>query len=203
MYLLLFFRVCLGTQFPSPLPKPSRHSPPASPLKEESFYITAGGQSDTKPASFNKGNNRQSSTSSSGLRLSQRSSGGSIKEDTTYGAEMLRLHRSLHATNTKLIGTLSSPNPPPNPFTATFGYAGELSTASIVPVFNTNAARGISRRQDSSDDLTSKTRDKDKNGSNSVETALAMGRMVKRLDKLGEVDEVVNQVCTRGYWMML
>jgi hypothetical protein len=188
-----------GTQFPSPLPKPSRHSPPASPDNSSSFYITGGGgpqparrasrdrdKGEPVPASFPAG--RKSAPSSA-----------SAKEDNTYGADMLKLHRTLHAANTKLINTMSSPNPPATPFSATFGYAGELATASIIPAATTNATtRTIGQRQHSQDELPGsnygQARDKDKNGANSVDTALAMGRMAKRLDRLGEVDEVVNQV---------
>lgn len=183
--------MCTPGKLPSPLPKPSRHSPLASP--EKSFYVTDGAIAEEKVDS--KSDRRQSSNSRP--RLAARASASKIKEDTTYGAEMLRLHRSLHAANHKLINTLSSPNPPSTPFSATFGYSGDLSAASVVPSGAYGANRGAGRRQDSlgQDELVyGQPRDKDKNGANTVETALAMGRMSSRLDKLAEVDEVVNQV---------
>ena len=49
---------------------------------------------------------------------------------------MFGICRSLHAANVKLLSTLSSANPPTTPFTATFGYAGDISTASVVSCLN-------------------------------------------------------------------
>ena len=118
---------------------------------------------------------------------------------------MLRLHRSLHAANVKLIGTMASNNPPVTPFSATFGYAGDINTASIVPSSSggTRGSSMLTRRHDSGESLSTEgqvgsgygqSREKDKGGVHNVETALAMGRLTKRLEKLAAVDEVVNQV---------
>lgn len=192
----LVYHEFLGKPFPSPLPKPSRCSPPSSPCN--SFYVTSGGPTEPVPEKL--------VACSTSKKLTNKASSSGLKEDNTYGADMLRLHRSLHAANVKLIGTMASNNPPTTPFSATFGYAGDISTASIAPSSSSSGTRGsilLNRRHESGDSLSAEghvssgygqIRDKDKSGVHNVETALAMGRLTKRLDKLAAVDEVVNQV---------
>lgn len=197
---LRIFRTCLDKQFPSPLPKPSRHSPPTSPT--DSFYITSGltGNSCGLSKAGGDGDVNGRTSGSAGPKLTRTYSTNLIKGDNTYGADMLKLHKSLHVANVKLIGTLSSPNPPSTPFTATFGYAGDIQSASVVLSSASGAARGVSsvsRRHDSGDTPADRSIGTNKNGSNNIETALAMGRMAKRLEKLTAVDEVVNQVFIR------
>ena len=195
-----------------PLPLPSRRSQPDSPgssimTDNNSFYITSGG-GNVSMDSFNANpSNKPKPT------LRTKESSNNMREDTTYGGHMLRLHRSLHAANTKLINSLSSPNPPTTPFTATFGYSGDLVTASTLPVAGVisaragNAAQTRSRLDSVADvsdqgstpqangaqgDVSHTRRDKEKTNA-SIESALAMGRLAKRLEKLSDVDEVVQQ----------
>ncbi len=205
-----------SNSFPSPLPLPS-------PSGRSSVDRSRPGISDSKKdkdddsSTFLTSRTDIDNQTRDAFRISrQNSMNDKIPDDVSYGMEVLRLHKTLHAANAKLLSSLASSNPPTTPFTAAFGYAGDLASAATAYANSGSNPRAVSSGvqasgrgsmlhnsfggdsigfgSDQKGDSSSRPRlGGAGSGGSALENAQAMNRLSRRLKKLNDVDEAVQQ----------
>lgn len=201
--------------FPSPLPLPSPSGRSCSDRSRPGRTNSKGKDDDS--STFITLQTDIEKQSRDAFHISrQNSMNDKIPDDNSYGMEVLRLHKTLHAANAKLLSSLASSNPPTTPFTATFGYAGDLASVTNVYANSVSNARNASSGiqvpgrgsiihssfggdnigfgLDPKGDNSSRPRlGGGGSGTSALESAQAMNRLSRRLKKLNDVDEAVQQ----------